>query len=369
MAFVETDSPVKIMNEQKNELEKEITRNEFSVALKETKNGTSPGLDGWTSDFYKMFYYHLREPLFEAFMYCIKAKRLFASARRGVLTLLPKLGQDILLIKNWRLISLLGVDYKLYAKVLANRLKTTLNTVISNNQSGFVKGRNIVDNARRAIDIMQITTKEKIGALLISLDLEKAFDRVDYQALFKCMEFFGFGEKFIYYNTLLFKDFNLCTANAGHLSSFWSPTRGIFQGNPNGSYLFLLIMEIFAINLKKNPKIEGIVVNHIRYLLAQFADNMDLFIKYKREVWEEVIREISKFEQNTGMKVNYEKTTVYRLGSLKNSNAKFYSEKKINWVNGPVNVLGVNISHNFEEMTRLNLEPLFTRMENTLKIW
>ena len=222
--FAQTNSPVKISEEQRLELDKEITMHEFSVALKETKNGTSPGLDGWTTDFLKMFYLHLREPIYEAFMWCVKVKRLFQSARRGVLALLPKVGRDILLVCNWRPISLLCVDYKLYTKVLANRLKSTLNTIISEDQMAFVEGRNISDHVRRVLDIMEITKHRNVAALLISLDLEKAFDQVNYESLFRCMKYFGFGDKFVFYNSLLFVDFNLCTSNAGHMSSFWTPT-------------------------------------------------------------------------------------------------------------------------------------------------
>ena len=294
---------------------------------------------------------------------------MFPSARRGVISLIPKENRDLLLVKSWRPICLLCVDFKIYSKVLANRLKGTLETLISNTQSGFMKGGDIAENVRKVLDVMEFTKTNNIEALIIQVDFEKAFDRVDYNALFDCMRYFGYGEEYIRMNTMLFKDMNLCTTNIGHLSNFWVPTRGLFQGNPIGPYLFLLVIETLAIKLKENPKIEGIVVEQLKMLLSQFADDLDMFVKYKKEVWQEIISTFGNFEQNSGMKINYDKTTVYRIGSLRNTQAMFYSDRKIRWSNGPINVLGVLVSYNHQEMLTLNLDPLVTKSENLLRMW
>ena len=96
---------------------------------------------------------------------------------------------------------------------------------------------------------------------------------------------------------------------------------------------------------------------------------MDIIVKYKKEIWEELVKEISLFEQNTGMKVNYEKTTVYRIGSIRNLNTKFYSAKKITWSNGPMNILGVQVSGDTQQMATLNLDPPLRKAESILKMW
>ena len=125
-------------------------------------------------------------------MHSIAMGKIFPSARKGILSLLPKKSKDFLNLAHWRPISLLCVDYKIYSKVLSNRLKDTLPTVISTDQSGFMAGRSVTDNIRRVLDVMEYTKINNIAALIISIDFQKAFDRVDYDALFRCMEYFGY---------------------------------------------------------------------------------------------------------------------------------------------------------------------------------
>ena len=71
------------------------------------------------------------------------------------------------------------------------------------------------------------------------------------------------------------------------------------------------------------------------YLLSQFADNLNLYMKFNQRNWEVTISTFEKFEEMSGMKVNYDKTLVYRLGLIKNTGGKFYSKNKISWMNEP----------------------------------
>ena len=326
--FKYSNAPVQILPEQKIMLDQTLSLEEFSNALKDMKADRLPGISGITADFMKVFWGRLKVIVYDAFMKSIELKKLFNSARRGVITLLPKSNRDLLLVKHWRLISLLEVDYKIYSKVLSNRMKVTLETIIAQDQSGFLKGRNISHNIRRVLDIMDYTRANDIQALLITIDFEKAFDRVNYESLYKTLEYFGYGCQFIDYVKLLFTEFSLCTINAGYLSRWWVPSRGLFQGNPLGPYLFLTIVKTLAIKLRENPEIEGITINGVKYLLSQFADDMDMFIKFKKEHWEATIKTLSVFKESSGMKINYDKTTVYRMDLLGVPTPSFIQVKK-----------------------------------------
>ena len=71
----------------------------------------------------------------------------------------------------------------------------------------------------------------------------------------------------------------------------------------------------------------------------------------------------------SGLRVNYHKTTVYRIGSIKDSDAKFYSANKIKWTNDPINVLGFWISNESKEVFDKNFEPLIQKMKTVLELW
>ena len=82
--------------------------------------------------------------------------------------------------KNWRPIILLNTDYKILAKAYANWVKSVLDSIIHKNLTGFLKGRQIIDNVRSIIDTINYVQSKKIAAVLISVDFEKAFDKVQY---------------------------------------------------------------------------------------------------------------------------------------------------------------------------------------------
>ena len=71
----------------------------------------------------------------------------------------------------------------------------------------------------------------------------------------------------------------------------------------------------------------------------------------------------------TGFTVNYDKTVIYRIGSLKNSNISFTTRRVVAWTAEPINVLGVWISHDKEEIISLNYKPILDKMAATLKVW
>lgn len=83
-------------------------------------------------------------------------------------------------LKNWRPITLLNVFYKLISGCLSRRLKPILDLIISDTQSGFMKGRYIGENTRFVYDIMAYTESEHIPGLLVLIDFEKAFDSISW---------------------------------------------------------------------------------------------------------------------------------------------------------------------------------------------
>ena len=121
------------------------------------KNNKSPGNDGFPKEFYEMFWNSLADPLLDS----IKASRLknelSTSQRQAVIKLIEKKDKDKRFIENWRPISLLNVDAKLISKTLALRLKDVLPSIVSTNQTAYVKNRFISESGRLISDIMDVT--------------------------------------------------------------------------------------------------------------------------------------------------------------------------------------------------------------------
>ena len=363
------DPKHKVSEVDKKEMDKEITIEEVRLAISQMKKGKAPGIDGIPADFYKMFYCRLKFLLHEMFCECIRIGRMMPMARIGIISLIPKKNRDLRWIKNWCPIILLCVDYKILAKIIANRVKSVLDNLIGKEQSAFIKGRNINNSIRKIVDTVNYCDRKQLNSLLLSIDFEKAFDRVEYLSVEMAMKSLNFGKNIIQWTRILYDDFQLSTMNNGYFSEYITPTQGLFQGNPYSCYGFLIIIEFLAIMLRENKKIEGVKIGHMTNLLEMFADDITIFMQNNAREWCAIRDTISKFEQMSGLKVNYDKTLIYRLGSAKNSVAKFYSRTSIQWTDDSVELLGIKVTESEEKMKQINIKPVFSKIKAVLDIW
>ena len=131
---------------------------------------------------------------------------------------------------------MLNCDYKIAAKSIATTLKKVLPHLINNDQTGFLKGRFIVENIRLINSVIDYAEKQNIPGLLLFVDFEKAFDTLEWTG------------------------------------------RGVRQGCPLSPYLFILCVEILASAVRNNDRIKGICISETEYNISQYADDTTLIL-------------------------------------------------------------------------------------------
>ena len=134
-SFVENWNFTQLQEHENQELEDEISIDEVRNALRGFQNNKSPGDDGFT------FFGLLGIALSESFNAGFENGTLSVSQRRGIISLIPKDENNLTTLSNWRPITLLNVDYKILAKVIAKRIESVLPKLIDSDQTGFIKGR------------------------------------------------------------------------------------------------------------------------------------------------------------------------------------------------------------------------------------
>ena len=172
------------------------------------------------------------------------------SQKRGILSLIYK-KNDKTDLSNWRSISLLNTDYKLLAHVLAARLKKVINKIISPEQTGYIKGRFIGQNIRMIQDIIEYIENENETGAVVFLDFKKAFDTVSHTFLAKTLDHFNFGSSFKKWVNTIYTNAESCVSNNGWTSEPFKIKKGIRQGYPLSALIFLLVVEIMSLNIKK----------------------------------------------------------------------------------------------------------------------
>ena len=253
------DDSIKKLDETDKEIcEGLITELECAKALKDMQNNKSPGSDGITVEFYKMFWNTIKKYYVSSINYSIEAGSLTELQKQSIITLIPKQNKDITTLDNWRPISLLNVDYKIAAKVIANRVKNIITEIIDHSQTGFIKGRYIGENIRLLFEIIDKVEEENKPGLIFFSDFEKAFDSVDHSYMINCLKHFNFGENIIKWIELFYSDAKGCVTNNGFLSSFFPIKRGVRQGCPLSPYLFIICIELLSHKINSSENIKGI---------------------------------------------------------------------------------------------------------------
>ena len=206
----------KLSKEKKIDLDKPFTDKEIEKAIEKLPNGKSPGLDGFPIEFYKKYWYKVKE-LFMPYLNYVRTKGLSNTRNLSVIKLVYKKTGEIYLLTNYRPISLINTDVKIITKALAERLLYVLPTVIHQTQTA-VYGRKIDQNIHLVRDLIEIANRDDDTAAFIFLDQEKAFDRVNHKFLFKTMKTFGIGDTFINWVKTIYSNATSILNVNGHFS-------------------------------------------------------------------------------------------------------------------------------------------------------
>lgn len=315
MDWLLNDLP-QLPDQHRNNLEQPLTFQELTTSAQEQAEGRSPGFDGLTAEFYKVFWELIGPDLYTVFIECMDSGSLPLSCRRAVITLLPKKG-DHSVLKNWRPVSLLGSDYKILSKALTNRMKKCIQTIIHKDQTFCIPDRSIFDNLFLIRDLLGYAELQKLDIGLISLDQEKAFDRVDHSYLLKTLEAFGLGPKFTSGIKLLYTDvYSLLKIN-GRLTRPFNVERGIRQGCGLSGLLYSIAIEPLLVALRKqlsgiSPQISS-MTNAMRVKLTAYADDITIFVRSNEDT-EWVKSCLKNFQAAASSKVNWDKSSAFLMG-------------------------------------------------------
>ena len=172
-------------------------------------------------------------------------KILRISQRQAVIKLIEKKDRDKRYIKNSRPVSLLNVDTKILSKAISNKLKTVLLTLISSQETAYVKNRFFGESGGLISDIIEISGCFSIIGFLVTMDIEKDFDSLDHSFLNSVLKKFCFGKKIITWIVILLKDQQSCVINGGTTTQYFNQERGARHNDPVSAYLFILVLQIF----------------------------------------------------------------------------------------------------------------------------
>lgn len=188
--------------EHRDRLEAPFSSEEVLEVIKNSKSGSAPGPDGFLLPYYKAFAASLAPYMARFFNAKTRGDPLDSQLNYAFITVIPKPDKDPGVVGNYRPISLINNDLKIMTKIMAKHLSSFIGKYVHKDQVGFIPNRQGLDQIRRTIDIVLVLQSGWDGGpgqagMLLSLDLQKAFNSVSWSYLFTVMEHWGFGPRFL----------------------------------------------------------------------------------------------------------------------------------------------------------------------------
>ena len=330
---------VGLSDQQKEHLQNDLNDFEIETAISQMAKGKAPGPDGLSVEFYTRCWPIVKHDFVNLLNQMYSTQSIDNRTKSGFITLIYKKGPKTK-ISNYRPISLLNYDLKIFTKCLTNRLKPFMTNLSHENQ--YAKpGKQIFSIANLLRDLWWDASDSKIDAYFVSLDFKKAFDSIDQHWLSRVLPKMNFPTKFIRTVNSLNKDANVRVLVNGFRTGQVPINKGVRQGDPLSLYLFLLAVEPLVATINNDAIIEGLGKGRKRNVKCpSYADDLILTLVGSPSVCL-AFEIIERFSEATGLKLNMEKTQGMMVGSS-------YTDDRlppINWRNESIKILGFRIGN------------------------
>ena len=307
---------INISSTDSDALSSPISDDEIKSALFSMKPFKAPGPDGFHAGFYQRCWSTVGESVINVIKNIFSSVSFPAGFNNTLIALVPKcVGPESL--TQYRPISLCNSIYKTITKILVCRLRSILPSIVSPIQTAFVPGRQGMDNVVIVQEIVHALSRRKgrVGGMAIKIDLEKAYDRMEWSFIKVVLEHFKFPTSFVNLVMECISSSSVAILlNGAPLDSF-SPSRGLRQGDPLSSYIFILCMEFLGFHIMESCAVgewhpikagqSGPKFSHLF-----FADDLVLFSSATISCAHAIDEVLGKFCHSSGQKVSASKSRV-----------------------------------------------------------
>uniref|UniRef100_A0A3B3DIN6 Reverse transcriptase domain-containing protein n=1 Tax=Oryzias melastigma TaxID=30732 RepID=A0A3B3DIN6_ORYME len=338
----------RLSEEEVGVCEADVCEAEIRAAIMRQHDNKSPGADGLTAEFYKTFQAELLPILQQLFAAFFEGQAPPASFCLGTIKLIFKRTGERCDLANYQPITLLNLDYKILATILAGRMREVIPSILSSTQAYGVPGRDIADvilSLRYSVEHMAWS-----GGNLLSVDFVKAFDKVGHSFLWRVLNRFRFGPLFIQRLKSLYDAATSQVACNGLLTDVFDVKRSIRQGCPLSAMLYSLTVEPLALLINKTDNISGVITPAGRELkILHYADDTTLVLRDEQSV-DTALRCLLLFCAASGAEINFMKSVLWSLGNRTGTQNKWGFRE----TEGGIKVLGVWLSGDSQHMVQTN---------------
>jgi hypothetical protein len=289
----------------------------------------------------------------------------------GIITLISK-EKEVKRIQQYRPICMLNVSFKIFTKVMANRLTSIACRITKPSQSAFLPGRYILEGVVVLHETIHELKRKKQNGLILKLDFEKAYDKVNWDFLQQVLRMRGFPSLWCQWVENVVSKGSVCVQVNDELGHFFQTRKGLRQGDPLSPILFILVADMLALLIERAKKLgflDGLVTHLVEDALSilQYADDTILFLEDDPVKAKGMKLVLSAFEKLSGLKINFHKSEIFCFGETKNKTEEYVRLFGCKEEDFPFRYLGIPMSP--KRLSNKDWRMVEERFQKKLSSW
>jgi len=287
---------------------------EIDAIVRSLPNNKSPRPDGFNNEFLKKSWPTIKCDFYDLCNDFYNHPVYLRSINSSYKTLIPKI-DGARKVKDFKPISLLNLSVKLLTKLLANRLQPLITSLVHKKQYGFIKKRTIQDYVEWAYEYIHLCQHSKKEIVILRLDFEKAFDKIEHHVMITLMKAKGFSDRWLKWMQDIFYSGTFAVLLNGSPGKTFHCRRGVRQGDPLSPLLFVMAADLLQSMINKG-KAMGLLKLPIPtgssddFPVIQYADDTLIVAEGDAKKLFFLKSILNTFSLSTGLKINFNKSMM-----------------------------------------------------------